>query len=229
MPKLTTSLAKWSQIVYIATERPMVVYFNKKFINNVSVASRRRNRDDPVYYINFYIDILMPLGNNVSVDVFFYELQNGRYHRTFVEIHSKLCDFIEAGTLFGESLKKAIKNHPCPFQPGQLNLSNLTIPLQNIPKNFPYKQGRLYCNTTIVRNGVFTKLSESYIDIEVRSGISHVIRGEPIAIHNSRLRATTEKFSNHRIMPSNIFPGPGIEPETHCRICDHSTNEAVNM
>ncbi|KAF9823131.1 hypothetical protein SFRURICE_019722 [Spodoptera frugiperda] len=59
---------------------------------------------------------------------------------------------------------------------------------------------------------------------------SHVIGGEPIAIYwaQSRLCATTAKFSKNRKRLSTTLPDLGIEPEIHCtpaRTYDKSAKE----
>ncbi|KAJ8712089.1 hypothetical protein PYW07_004931 [Mythimna separata] len=159
-------------VTYIATERPRVLFINQKFVRNVSIISRRYSRDDPIYYINLYVHPLVHTGNNVSIDIYFYEFQANRYHRTYVELHAKMCDFIETSTLFGDTLKKALASQfdqkKCPFPPGPRLFANLTIPVKSIPDSFPYRQGRLYCNTSLTNNGATTRLADASIDLEVK-------------------------------------------------------------
>ncbi|CAD0202792.1 unnamed protein product [Chrysodeixis includens] len=58
---------------YISAERPVVEYFNTKYINNFTATSRRISRRDPRYYIDVFVDTAAELNERASGK---YYLQN---------------------------------------------------------------------------------------------------------------------------------------------------------
>lgn len=49
------------------TERPVVTYYSEKFAEYFIMNSRRISHKDPRYYVNIYVETLIPLDNNIRV------------------------------------------------------------------------------------------------------------------------------------------------------------------
>lgn len=49
------------------TQRPVVTYVNKIYLNYFIINSRRTSHNDPRYYVNVYVEALIPLDNTVRV------------------------------------------------------------------------------------------------------------------------------------------------------------------
>lgn len=60
------------QYSYISTERPVIEYFNPKYVNNFTTTSRRINRKDPRYYIDFFADTNFSIDEHTSVRQFYF-------------------------------------------------------------------------------------------------------------------------------------------------------------
>ncbi|XP_013140762.1 PREDICTED: uncharacterized protein LOC106105082 [Papilio polytes] len=153
------------KIKYISLERPVVLYYNKKFVSFFNTTARRYSRDDPKYYISGHGDCMVPLDNRILVDIVFYKSSGNTYKRTFFELHYKLCDLLNKDTFLGSSIKKGTFKGPCPFPAGTYHVENVTIPIENVPVSLPLKKGRICVNTTYVTG---ESMGSGYIDIEIK-------------------------------------------------------------
>ncbi|CAH2043172.1 unnamed protein product, partial [Iphiclides podalirius] len=124
----------------------------------------RYNRGDPNYYVSGYGISLLPLDDNITVNIHFCEFSSHTYKRTFFELHLKLCDLLNRDKFLGTLMKRGNMNN-CPLPAGTYNVVNSTLSMENVPKIFPFKKGRFLMNSTYRTGEV---LSKGYIDLEVK-------------------------------------------------------------
>ncbi|PZC71920.1 hypothetical protein B5X24_HaOG212261 [Helicoverpa armigera] len=150
------------------TERPKIIEFNKKYVSNLTLSSRRVSRRDERHYVELYIETLFTITNNFKLDFYFYQFLTNRYQPSFVEVHFNFCELLEKDRLFfGPALKKALGNHTCPIPPGNYDLRNMSI--LETPNGFPFTKGRIYCNGSVTENGVSHFVLYASIDMELKT------------------------------------------------------------
>ncbi|KAJ8714849.1 hypothetical protein PYW08_004830 [Mythimna loreyi] len=105
------------------------------------------------------------MNNSLTLDFYFYQFLTNRYQPSFVEMHFKFCDMINADPFFGASMRRALGGN-CPYPPGEYDMTNLSIPF--VPKSFPFVKGRIYCNVSFVNGGVTLPVGGGSIDMEIK-------------------------------------------------------------
>ncbi|XP_059057814.1 uncharacterized protein LOC131851341 [Achroia grisella] len=160
---------KWTtngkRIQYFSTERPGIIFFDSEYVRYVNITSQRYSRKDPFYYVNIHLDTIVPIGNNFMLHFYFYEFLTNQYKRGFIEMHKPFCDLIHKDTFFGAAMKKYFPPS-CPVPKGSYHMYNMTIPIEQVPKGFPFTKGRIYCNVT--ENGTNKIVLSGYIDMELK-------------------------------------------------------------
>ncbi|XP_059057815.1 uncharacterized protein LOC131851342 [Achroia grisella] len=155
---------KVQRIQYFSTEHPKIYYLDTNHIEYANVTARRHGRKDPFYYVDIHARTHVALGNNYTAHFYFFEFLSNQYKRGFIEMHFRYCDLILNNKFFGAAMKK---NLPaiCPFPKGEYHLYNMTIPIEEVPRVFPFTRGRIYVNLTILDADV---VMAAYIDLEVK-------------------------------------------------------------
>ncbi|KAJ0174851.1 hypothetical protein K1T71_009959 [Dendrolimus kikuchii] len=152
-------------ITYLSTEHPTVTYVDNKIASNVSFTATRYARKNPVYYLGLSFNLLVPVGNNISMDFYFYEFLSNVYKRSFVEMHYKLCDLITKDIFFGAALRQNPKfAKGCPLLPNNYNMVNMSIPPTSIPSSFPFRNRRIALNITRFKR----LIAAEHIDMEIK-------------------------------------------------------------
>ncbi|XP_059057810.1 uncharacterized protein LOC131851337 [Achroia grisella] len=157
------------RITYFSTEHPRIVYYDTKYADYSNVTARRHSRKDPFYYVDFHINLLVPYGNNVTVSFYFYELLTNVYKRGFIEMHMGVCDLVLNDKFFGGAMRRNFNNAQihCPFPKGEYHYYNMTIPIEQVPRGFPFTRGRIYCNVSITNTDKV--IGSGYIDLELKT------------------------------------------------------------
>ncbi|XP_052750406.1 uncharacterized protein LOC116413485 [Galleria mellonella] len=154
------------KIRYISTERPHVMYYNRKFLSYVNITSRRFSRKNPFYYVDLHFNILRSIDNNFTMNFYFAQDVGNGHFRVILDMHEKWCQFITMDNIFGVAMKQGKLLKPCPHPPGDYHLYNMSIPVENIPRSLPYLKGRIYSNIT--HTSLKEPICSGYIDMEIK-------------------------------------------------------------
>ncbi|XP_073962948.1 uncharacterized protein [Choristoneura fumiferana] len=156
------------KIYYVDVEALNLTYWNPKYYRDCNATAKRFGRNDPIHYIHIHGETLVPLGNNVLVDVFVHEFLSNEYRRSFVEMHYKLCDLLLRDNVFGQYINKDLPK-TCPIPKGVYHLTNMSIPDLPLLKTFPFQKGRVFAHTTIKREaGTRERLLDGYVDVVIK-------------------------------------------------------------
>ncbi|XP_050561589.1 uncharacterized protein LOC126912622 [Spodoptera frugiperda] len=123
----------------IIPERTDIVYYNKTYIEDTPTFNVRRSARKGDYVVNLKFETKVTFGNEVLVDIVFYQFLNNEFKRSFPEMHSKLCDLINDDPYIGDSVREAgLKT--CPIVPGKYALMNIGFN-RMIPSVWPFEKG----------------------------------------------------------------------------------------
>ncbi|XP_047994536.1 uncharacterized protein LOC125232799 [Leguminivora glycinivorella] len=130
--------------ILIIPERTEVEYANEKYLYNLSTRVVRYGRRS-AYYYNLVAGLRHTFGNNITINLLFYEGQNNQYKRSLVEIKLKLCDLFQRDQYFGKMFSQILRKHgkSCPFPPGLYEFLNTTLPSEKFPNILLFEKGKI--------------------------------------------------------------------------------------
>ncbi|CAH0669159.1 unnamed protein product [Spodoptera exigua] len=128
-----------NQCLRIIPERTDIVFYNKTYVEDTPTFNVRRNARKGDYVVNLKFETKVKFGNEVLVDIVFYQFLNNEFKRSFPEMHYKLCDLINEDPYIGDSIREAgLKS--CPIVPGKYALMNIGFN-RIIPSVWPFEKG----------------------------------------------------------------------------------------
>ncbi|XP_050550037.1 uncharacterized protein LOC118267729 isoform X2 [Spodoptera frugiperda] len=123
----------------IIPERGSITYVDDKYFYNASL-SVRRNGKRGEYIVNVDLFGKHTIGNNVTIDIIFYEYLHNEFRRSFVEMHFKTCDMIQKDPFVGLIIRKS-GLVTCPIPAGKISLKSMSLDVE-LPSVWPFEKGK---------------------------------------------------------------------------------------